>query len=392
MKTKANKSAPLKAPWPYHGGKSRVADMVWERLGNTDNYVEPFAGSAAVLLRRPANHFAGGYRVETVNDTNHFVVNAWRSIRNAPDKVAEHADRMVMEAELHAIHKYLMRGTAAESFRRGMTENPDYYDPKIAGLWIFGACCWIGSGWCDIKGDTRGENQLPILSGMRGVNGDRHPRPQLADAFDLGRGVNGGAAELSRQRPDLGGGNSSAIGGVAALPQTATCDARREWLTNWMRSLADRLRLVRTCYQHWARICDSDSTMTRLGTTGVFLDPPYPLKTAKGTRAKGLYANDSQDLDKLRDEVLAWCVKWGAVKGVRVAVCGYEGDGYELLTQGHGWTEESWEASGGYGNQRKDKKGKADNARRERIWFSPQCLKPQQRGLFDDYQPTEQTQ
>ena len=44
----------------YPGGKSKVADMVWERLGDVDNFVEPFAGSLAVLLRRPAEHFRDG--------------------------------------------------------------------------------------------------------------------------------------------------------------------------------------------------------------------------------------------------------------------------------------------------------------------------------------------
>jgi hypothetical protein len=43
----------LKAPLPYPGGKSTIADEVWRRLGDTPNYVEAFMGSAAVLLARP---------------------------------------------------------------------------------------------------------------------------------------------------------------------------------------------------------------------------------------------------------------------------------------------------------------------------------------------------
>ncbi len=43
----------LKAPFPYFGGKSRVADEVWRRFGNPKTYVEPFCGSCAVLLARP---------------------------------------------------------------------------------------------------------------------------------------------------------------------------------------------------------------------------------------------------------------------------------------------------------------------------------------------------
>jgi hypothetical protein len=29
---------PLKAPFPYFGGKSKIASLVWSRLGNPDNY------------------------------------------------------------------------------------------------------------------------------------------------------------------------------------------------------------------------------------------------------------------------------------------------------------------------------------------------------------------
>jgi len=40
--------------------------------------VEPFAGSAAVLLARPPYR---GRRVETLNDADGWLVNAWRSIQ-----------------------------------------------------------------------------------------------------------------------------------------------------------------------------------------------------------------------------------------------------------------------------------------------------------------------
>jgi len=53
----------LRAPFPWFGGKSRAAARVWAALGDVPNYVEPFAGSLAVLLARPHEP-----RVETVND------------------------------------------------------------------------------------------------------------------------------------------------------------------------------------------------------------------------------------------------------------------------------------------------------------------------------------
>jgi hypothetical protein len=53
----------LRAPFPWFGGKARVAGLVWERFGDVRNYVEPFFGGGAVLLGRPS-----APRIETVND------------------------------------------------------------------------------------------------------------------------------------------------------------------------------------------------------------------------------------------------------------------------------------------------------------------------------------
>jgi DNA adenine methylase len=66
----------LKAPFPWFGGKSRVADLVWERFGDPVNYVEPFFGSGAVLLGRPTPA-----RTETVNDLDCFIANFWRAVQ-----------------------------------------------------------------------------------------------------------------------------------------------------------------------------------------------------------------------------------------------------------------------------------------------------------------------
>lgn len=367
-----------------------MADLVWQRFGNVDNYVEPFAGSLAVLLRRPADHFAGGYRVETVNDANHYIVNFWRAVKADPDAVASWADSPVMEADLHARHRWLMRSDFAAGWRKRMAEDPDYYDAKVAGWWVWGQCCWIGGGWCNgVRTEYEQMPQIYSAATCRHTRGhDQLGRPQLADAFDIGRGVNAGGG-LSEKIPRLGArfGMMDAPGVLAPpdLPQPGICDARRAWLCDWMRRLADRLRYVRTLYGHWDRACDSDSTLTRLGTTGVFLDPPYPVRSVCGKKSRdpNLYATDKgADLDALRDEVLAWCIKWGGDPQIKIAVCGYEGDGYEALESGHGWEAVEWEASGGYANQRRANKGKAANAKRERIWFSP-AAKPQQRGLFE---------
>lgn len=77
----------LRAPFPYFGGKSRAASLVWDALGDVPNYVEPFFGSGAVMLGRPT-----APRTETVNDLSCLLANFWRALKHDPEGVAEHAD------------------------------------------------------------------------------------------------------------------------------------------------------------------------------------------------------------------------------------------------------------------------------------------------------------
>ena len=77
--------AKYKAPFPYIGGKSRVAAEVWARFGDVPNYVEPFFGSGAVLFKRPAEH-DWAHRIETVNDADGMVANFWRALKGAASR------------------------------------------------------------------------------------------------------------------------------------------------------------------------------------------------------------------------------------------------------------------------------------------------------------------
>jgi len=130
----------MKAPFPWFGGKSRVAHLVWDRIGNVPNYVEPFFGSGAVLLERP-----WPAETESVNDLDCMVANFWRALQHEPDAVAGYADNPVNEADQHARHLWLC---SAEEFRERMKTEPEYYDAKVVGWWVWGQCIWIGAGWC----------------------------------------------------------------------------------------------------------------------------------------------------------------------------------------------------------------------------------------------------
>lgn len=159
----------LKAPFPWFGGKSRVAHEVWQRFGDVPNYVEPFAGSLAVLLARPT-----APRVETVNDINCFIANFWRAVTADPEGVATAADWPINEADLHARHLWLVNQIG---FREKVKTDPDYFDVKIAGWWVWGICQWIGSGWC-AEPQWRGRsNAGRVARGVNAVPRDakRHP-------------------------------------------------------------------------------------------------------------------------------------------------------------------------------------------------------------------------
>lgn len=69
-------------PFAYYGGKTRLAAKVAALLPRHEHYIEPFAGSLAVLLtKRPS-------RMETVNDLDGLLMTFWRVLRDQPDELA----------------------------------------------------------------------------------------------------------------------------------------------------------------------------------------------------------------------------------------------------------------------------------------------------------------
>jgi hypothetical protein len=89
----------------------------------------------------------------------------------------------------------------------------------------------------------------------------------------------------------------------------------------------------------------------------------------------GLYAEDDTGV---AGDVRAWCEENGENPLLRIALCGYEGEDHNRL-EDMGWNVYEWKANGGYANQ--NNRGE-NNAKRERIWFSPHCLPPDQEQLF----------
>jgi DNA adenine methylase len=323
----------VKAPFPWFGGKSRAALLIWSRLGaDCGNYVEPFLGSAAVWLARPAEY--SGW--VTLNDLDGLLVNFWRSVRLHPDATAEAAAQPVFEADLHARHLALVRGKGTLTAR--LCADPDYCEPTLAGWWAWGACVWIGGGWCSGDGPWTAapdEEGVPVL-------------------------VNNGGTGVNRQLIQLDGWGTKL---VSSHDKGSTNAEKLAWVQSWFRELQDHFREARVACGSWERIC-SPGSMTRNGICAVVMDPPY-------SQTGAVYAEDSSTV---AHDVRAWCKANGGNPKLRIALCGHDGEHNELTA--HGWSVETWHKAGGYQSKTLGKD------ERERIWFSPHCIKPHNPDLF----------
>ncbi len=268
----------LQAPFPWFGGKRRCADIVWPRLGNVDLYVEPFFGSGAMLLNRPAKHFhSTTKKYEIVNDISCYIANFWRAVKHDPKGVSAYACGPLNEVDLHARHAWLV--SKHDNIHNKLMEDPFWFSARVAGWWAWGQSAWLIGGWCSVDCKT-------------GVKGN-----------------------VCKTRPHL-----SADSGVF----TATTNTQ---VLNWFTGLFDRLRNVRVTCGDWSRI-GKESLWKVSKTIGYFLDPPY----SNDNRLQKIYASDST---QLKDEIQAWCCANG--ERVRIVLCGYEGE-YNL----GGWDCVSW--------------------------------------------------
>jgi len=343
-----------KTPWPWFGGKSDAAPLVWEALGDCPHYVEPFAGSLAVLLRRP--HTANRtYYSETVNDLDGLLVNAWRSMQMAPDAMADAASWPVSEADVHARHLALLKWREDRNLERLMAD-PLFHDPVMAGWWAWGQSCWIGSGWCSGRGSwiVGDDGRIHKQARQARQPGVQRQRPHIGDN---GQGVN----HAGTRQPGVGDYHPM------TMPE----------LQRWFRFLAARLRHVRILNGDWTRACKLGALRTLpvrsgKGAAGVFLDPPY---LVAGNRCDDLYTHD--DGDSVAMAVQRWCSERTEDTDVRVVLAGFDGE-HEILAERHGWRCVPWYRSGFLKGGMSNVAGSGANQQnRERLWMSPSCLVPE---------------
>ena len=341
-----------KAPFPWFGGKSTVADYVWRRLGSPKQYIEPFCGSAAILLAAPTPA-----SLEVIGDANCYVANFWRALKFGPDDVTRWQDYPVSHIDLAARHRWLTEPARVTDLRAKLADPEWPGDPQIAGWWLWGQCCWIGSGWCDPSRGQRGDGS---------AGGDDHG--QIPHAGNAGRGVQ--AVTLGQIPHAINAGVGVQAVTLGKIPHAS--DAGRGhgqipflssqgmgaqgMVREWLCALASRLERVRVVHGDWSRCLNHHYGANE---TAVFLDPPY-------LAFEKLYSDASAPVAA---EVAAWAREHGHL---RVALCGHRGD-YDMP----GWDVFEWSRGRlSYGGN------KTTDA--EAIWFSPGCLPdaPAQAALF----------
>jgi len=313
----------MKAPFQYFGGKSTIANVVWEALGQPAHYIEPFFGSGAVLLNRP--DYNPTKHIETVCDKDGFVANVWRAIQFSPEETARWCDLPVNHADLMARKAALLKNE--NRLLENLVQDDRWHDPIMAGYWIWAASCWIGSGL------TRPTARPHLGDGGMGV----HAIGKRPHASDDGKGVH--------------------AQNVSSIYQ-------------WFDELSCRLRRVRVVCGDWTRVCGG-SWQNNMGTCGMFFDPPY----SDEKRDQAIYHCESMTVSQ---DVETWAMSRADNPDYHIVIAGYEGE-HDGLAEA-GWRVIEWKTNGGYSKLKGEKNA---NCRRERLWISPNCFSKKQATIFD---------
>lgn len=321
----------LRAPFPYYGSKLAAAPLIESLMGPINNLVIPFAGSLGELLGRSAPA-----KIETVNDFDGLVVNAWRGLAYAPEQLADLCDHPVHEVTLRAAHDLLI--ARADGLRELVHGSPTAFDAELAAWWIWGRSCWLGGGWCQVTEAASAGKSGGMRVRVLGREGT--PYHGQGVAKPMGR----------RQLPMLSGSDGTGVG----YGQGVLAGSNRDRLLEYFAALAERLRWVRITCGDWSRIV-TPAVTTSHGLTGVSLDPPYD----HALRSSRLYREDDPALSQA---TRVWAIEHGDDLMLRITLCGKGEEHDETLA--HGWSKHLWRKDG------------------ETIWASPHCQPPAQLGLW----------
>jgi hypothetical protein len=279
------------SPFSHRGSKWLVAHEVWERLGDPKMYIEPFGGTLAMLLSRPATQQQ--VPKETVGDKDCLIAHFWRAVRKDPHSVAWHFVSPVSQIDLKARHKWLR--SQRRIVEQKMLNDPDWFDSKIAGYWAWGQDLSCDGNWCG-----KNENYTNTLPWSRSMSMVRQfNESELAEYYE----------QLALRLRNVG----------------MVCGDWQDTVDYGMRK-----------YQNIVGVF--------VDTVGVFIDPPY----SKESGRKARYAVDDWEVAHAAAE---WCRIEGQRENYRIAFCGLAGE-HEFPDN---WICTAWESQGGRSRRKNER-------------------------------------
>ena len=97
-------------------------------------------------------------KTETINDKNANISNVWRSIKFDPETTANFCYYPIHHTELTSRKRYIFANY--DKLATKLSNDVDYFDPKLAGFWIYAAAISIGP--------LLNNNQIPCLLYSKG--------------------------------------------------------------------------------------------------------------------------------------------------------------------------------------------------------------------------------
>lgn len=134
----------LKAPFPYFGGKARMASKIVKLMPPHTVYCEPFFGSGAVMFKKGLPPLTNGdhYR-EIINDKNDRIIAFFRFLQDGEN----------FEALLHKL-KYTLYSKSEHDLARSIMKDPEKHNTLdrawaflLAASWGFGGGFMVSFGY-----------------------------------------------------------------------------------------------------------------------------------------------------------------------------------------------------------------------------------------------------
>lgn len=322
---------------PYYGTKHKATPLIWKLCPpSVRSLIEPFCGSLSVTLTAPER-----IKHILVNDYNALLVNLWRAIRAYPEDVLAHARRPVSDLDMWATEFMVKKWVEVHLPR--MAADLDYYDVRIAGLFLYGQCNYLANNFGAYKGpwvidkDEEGYDVMVKSDKSKGISaqvpdlkGDMGIRAKIPDL----KGDVGISAQVPELKHDKG-------------IQTTESGCEDPWAPV-MREISRKLTKYRILCGDWARVLTkgvvNELERKKKGAL-VFLDPPYDDTLSSGVGTTYI----CEDQLSISKSVREWCVeatKTGS--NLVIMLCGRKTEHDELLSI-PGWEKHSWSANAGYG-------------------------------------------